>query len=132
MAEEITGMEDFLKSLEKLPLYVQEKLTATAVRAALKPVQESAVASAPVRSGKLKGEIKISIDKSDPSNVRGNLGYTRKGFYGRFQSGQSKRSLQDQFRGILSAWDRSRDKMLEVLGRRLGSGIEREFRRLNR
>ena len=141
MAEVVEGMDDFLKSLDALPLHVQEKLAANAIRAALKPVKERAAGKA---RGSLKDKVKIVIDRSDPKNVRGGVGFTSKGFYGRFQYGHEgtgqgkrprgqgrKRSTRDQYRIILRAWDQSRGKMIETLGKRLGKGIEREFKRLN-
>ena len=141
MAEIVEGMDDFLKSLDRLPLHVQEKLAANAIRAALKPVQQRAASR---QRGSLKEKVKISIDRSDPTNVRGGVGFTSKGFYGRFQHGHKgtgqgrrpagqgrKRSERDQFRDILRAWEQNRGKMIETLGKRLGKGIEREFKRLN-
>ena len=141
MAEVVEGMDDFLKSLDALPLHVQEKLAANSIRAALKPVQQRAASR---QRGSLKSKLKIAIDRSDPTNVRGGVGFTTKGFYGRFQYGHEgtgqgkrprgqgrKRSERDQFRDILRAWDRSRGRMIETLGKRLGKGIEREFKRLN-
>ena len=141
MAEVVEGMDDFLKSLDRLPLHVQEKLAANAIRAALKPVRERAAGKA---RGSLKDKLKVAIDRSDPTNVRGGVRFTGKGFYGRFQhghegTGQGKRpagqgrarSERDQYRIIRSAWDQGRSKMIELLGKRLGKGIEREFKRLN-
>ena len=116
MAEVVEGMDDFLKSLDALPLHVQEKLAANSIRAALKPVQQRAASR---QRGSLKSKLKIAIDRSDPTNVRGGVGFTSKGFYGRFQYGHEgtgqgkrprgqgrKRSERDQFRDILRAWDR--------------------------
>ena len=143
-AEVIEGMDGFLRSMKSLPLHVQEGLAVRSIRAALKPPLERVVQRTKVRSGALKDEIKISIDRSDPTNPIGGLGYTRDGFYGRFQYGHEgtgqgrrrgvgrRRSVEDQYRDILHAWDRSRDDIVRTLARRLGNGIIHQFKKLNK
>ncbi|NOX15963.1 MAG: hypothetical protein GXP61_08065 [Epsilonproteobacteria bacterium] len=87
MSEVITGMDEILRKLDKLPQKIKKSVLSGAVRAAAKPIIKEARALAPENLGILKMSIDVVKRKSENPNI---IHYSiaplnkKGGFYGGF------------------------------------------------
>lgn len=131
----LTGDKELIRNLERLPIRVQRKVVRQAVSAALTPLNKEMKRQAPKDTGTLKKSIgkKIKTYKND-GVVWGAVG-VRSGFAttidGKHVNPRLYVHLVENLTGFMRrAFDLTRRQVLSILGKKLGSGIEREAKKL--
>lgn len=125
------GDKELIRNLERLPNRVARKVARQAVSAALTPLNKAAKREAPRDQGTLKKSLgkKIKTYKND-GVVWGAVG-VRSGFGvvidGTLKDPRRYAHIVEGLTGFLRrAFDQSKKQVLSILGKKLGSGIERE------
>ena len=129
------GDKEMIRNLEQLPIRVQRKVVRQATSAALTPLNKAAKREAPKDTGTLKKSIgkKVKTYRKD-GVVWGAVG-PRSGFRvvvdGKARDPRRYAHIVEARTGFLRrAFDQTKKKVLDILGKKLGSGIEREAAKL--
>ena len=121
-SEVVQGLDGLLESMEGLPLVVQRKLIADALREGADVVAIEAEARAPVETGRLSENIVYAITEQTASGAVANIGPAKQVFYGAFVERGTEHMTPEPFLG--PAFDDSVDKATAVIQEVLGDGIE--------
>ena len=131
----LTGDKKLSRKLERLPNRIMRKVVRQAVSAGLTPLNKEAKRQAPKDSGTLKKSIgkKIKTYKND-GVVWGGVG-ARSGFRvvidGKPRDPRRYIHLVEALTGFMRrSFDLTRRQVLSIFGKKLGSGIEREAKKL--
>ncbi len=127
--ETIHGLEDLLKSMDALPLTLQKKLIARALRTGAEPIRARAQELAPDDPGTPQSHIKeaMSITVSDQTadGAIAKIGPKRKAFDARFHELGTAHEPARPF--LTPAFEEKRDEALVLISETLADGIEREM-----
>ncbi len=131
----LTGDKELDRLFQRLPSRVQRKVVRQAVSAALTPANKEAKRQAPTDKGLLKKSIgKVVRTFKNDGVVWGAVG-ARSGFRvvidGKPRDPRRYIHLVEALTGFMRrTFDTTRSKMLSIMKKKLGSGIEREAKKL--
>lgn len=121
---QLQGVTEIQRALKQLEKKVASKITRQALRKGIKEVAKKVKADTPKgESGQLKKQVKVKAAKRSRNKIGVNVVTTSPdAFYGSFvELGTSKQPAQHYQKG---AFDKTADKALEIILRKLKAGIE--------
>lgn len=122
------GARELDRVLAQLPKQVGAKAIKNAALAGAGEVRKAARAAAPVDEGDLKKSITARATKTGTASITYRIGATARAYYGMFlEFGTSKMSARPWFR---PAWEESKQRALDKVGKRLGENITKAARKL--
>lgn len=143
---EVKGLRELMLALEKLPQEIQKKPVQQALRAAAKPMRDTAIANAAVfrKTGTVEKNIKVVRSKvyNGKNFVYGvvlrvlNTSKRRRAkgmgdpFYWKFLEFGTSTAPARPF--LRPAFDGNKDRAVQIIKERLAKAIETEARKLNR
>lgn len=81
---QLKGDKELERKLKRLSKELVPQVLEQAVLAGAKPIQEQASANAPVRTGTLRDDIQVEVQKKTPTEVAVAIGPGQKAWYGKF------------------------------------------------
>ena len=122
----ITGARELEKVLKRLPGKIGQKVLLSSLRPGATLIKKEAKIRAPVKSGTLRDEIVVRKEKGGVVALR--VGPTRDAFWGMFQEfGTIKQPARPWLR---PAFDATKGKALDAVGKRLGKNVEKAAEKL--
>lgn len=131
----LKGGRAMIRRLEQLPNRIQRKVARQAVSAALTPLNKEIKRQTPQETGQLKRSIGKKIKTYRNNGVIWGAVGVRSGFRkvidGKPRDPRRYAHVVEARTGFMRrSFDTTRTKVISILGQKLGSGIEREARKL--
>lgn len=131
----LTGDKKLIRNLNQLPDRIMRKVVRQATSAALTPLNKEMKRQAPRKTGTLKKAIGKKVKTFRQEGVSWGAVGVRSGFAttidGKKHDPRKYVHLVEPLTGFMRrAFDLTRRQVLSILGKKLGSGIEREARKL--
>lgn len=128
MADEvIEGMDDLIRSLDKLTFVQSQQVLAKSLKNASIILAEEQEHLVPQRTGKLAGNIRYQLTEKSASECISRIGPTRKVFYASF--GNFGTRFQHGLHFIEQAWSNKKEEVWAVIHFDLGKFIDKAMKK---